>query len=65
MADQGRRYSKNRVKAFWDGDAKVWVAEGVDVPGLTVSRHLVRNFVTSLRLRTTLKRSKGFLTILS
>ena len=23
-----------KVKAFWDGEAKVWVAESVDVPGL-------------------------------
>jgi hypothetical protein len=22
-----------RIAAFWDGEAKLWVAEGVDVPG--------------------------------
>ena len=23
-----------KLKAFWDGEAKVWVAESVEVPGL-------------------------------
>jgi len=27
-------HNKIQVKAFWDSDARVWVAESDDVPGL-------------------------------
>jgi hypothetical protein len=40
----------HRVKAFWDAEAKVWVAEGVDVPGLTTEAATIEQLVTKLEV---------------
>ncbi len=38
------------VKAFWDGEAKVWVAEGVDVPGLCTEAATMEQLVKRLEV---------------
>jgi hypothetical protein len=39
-----------RVKAFWDGEANVWVAEGVDVPGLCTEAATIEQLMTKLEV---------------
>jgi predicted RNase H-like HicB family nuclease len=39
-----------KIKAFWDGEAKVWVAEGVDVPGLCTEAPTIEQLMTKLEV---------------
>jgi hypothetical protein len=39
-----------KVKAFWDDEAEVWVAEGVDVPGLTTEAATIEQLVKKLEV---------------
>jgi len=39
-----------KVKAFWDGEAKVWVAEGVDVPGISTEAATIEQLMTKLEV---------------
>lgn len=39
-----------RVKAFWDEEAKVWVATSDDVPGLTTEADSVEALVEKLKI---------------
>ncbi len=36
-----------KIEALWDGEAKVWVAEGVDVPGLCTEAATMEQLVKS------------------
>ena len=36
------------IKAFWDDAANVWVAEGVDVPGLVTEAATIEQLMTKL-----------------
>lgn len=38
------------VKAFWDGEAGVWVAESDDVPGLVTEADTVEHLIAKLRV---------------
>ncbi len=38
-----------QVRAFWDDDAKVWVAESDDVPGLATEAESVDQLVAKLK----------------
>jgi len=38
------------VKAFWDPEAKVWVAESEDVPGLVTEADSVDTLVEKLKM---------------
>ncbi len=39
-----------KVKALWDNEAKVWVAEGVDVPGLCTEASTMEKLVKKLEI---------------
>jgi predicted RNase H-like HicB family nuclease len=39
-----------QVRAFWDDDAKVWVAESDDVPGLATEAESVDQLVEKLKV---------------
>jgi hypothetical protein len=39
-----------KLKAFWDGEAKVWVAEGVDVPGLITEAATIEQLMKKLEV---------------
>jgi len=39
-----------KVKAFWDGEAKVWVAESVEVPGLCTEAATIEQLVKKLEV---------------
>jgi len=39
-----------KVKAFWDGKAKVWVAEGVNVPGLCTEAATIQQLMQKLEV---------------
>ena len=39
-----------QVRAFWDSDAKVWVAESDDVPGLVTEAESVDQLVEKLKV---------------
>jgi predicted RNase H-like HicB family nuclease len=39
-----------KVNAFWDAEAKVWVAEGVDVPGLTTEAATIEQLMKRLKV---------------
>ena len=39
-----------QVRAFWDGEAKVWVAESDDVPGLVTEAESVDQLVEKLKV---------------
>jgi predicted RNase H-like HicB family nuclease len=38
------------IKAFWDDEAHVWVAEGVDVPGLSTEAATIEQLMTKLEV---------------
>jgi len=38
------------VNAFWDGEAKVWCAEGVDVPGLCTEASSIEALMEKLEV---------------
>lgn len=38
------------VEAFWDDEAKVWCAEGVDVPGLCTEAATMEKLVKKLEI---------------
>ena len=38
------------VKAFWDPEASVWVAESQDVPGLVTEAETVERLIAKLQL---------------
>ncbi|MFZ0888483.1 MAG: DUF1902 domain-containing protein [Candidatus Binataceae bacterium] len=38
------------VKATWDDEAKVWVAESEDVPGLATEAHTLEALIAKLRV---------------
>jgi predicted RNase H-like HicB family nuclease len=38
------------IKALWDAEAKVWVAEGVDVPGLCTEAATMEQLVKKLEV---------------
>ena len=46
------RYVENpiQVRAFWDEEAKVWVAESDDVPGLVTEAESVDQLVEKLKI---------------
>ncbi|MBU4445630.1 DUF1902 domain-containing protein [bacterium] len=39
-----------RVKAFWDAEAGVWVAQSKDVPGLITEAETMENLVAKLHV---------------
>ncbi len=39
-----------KIEALWDGEAKVWVAEGVDVPGLCTEAATMEQLVKKLEV---------------
>jgi predicted RNase H-like HicB family nuclease len=39
-----------KIKASWDAEAKVWVAEGVDVPGLCTEAETMEQLVKKLEV---------------
>jgi hypothetical protein len=39
-----------KVKAIWDDEAKVWSAEGVDVPGLATWGATIEQLMTKLEI---------------
>jgi predicted RNase H-like HicB family nuclease len=39
-----------KVKAFWDDEANVWAAEGVDVPGLVTWGATIEQLMTKLEI---------------
>lgn len=47
LAGGGRRYV---VRAFYDDEAKVWVAESKDVPGLATEAESIESLVKKLRV---------------
>ncbi|MSP50293.1 MAG: DUF1902 domain-containing protein [Alphaproteobacteria bacterium] len=40
-----------KVQATWDGEAKVWVAESDDVPGLVTEAATVEALIAKLRVQ--------------
>jgi predicted RNase H-like HicB family nuclease len=38
------------VRAFWDPEASVWVAEGEDVPGLVTEAETVEQLIAKLQV---------------
>lgn len=39
-----------KVNAFWDDEAKVWVAESDDIPGLITESDTMENLITKLKV---------------
>ncbi len=47
---QATRRSCLKVSAFWDDEAKVWVAESDDVPGLVTEAETIDSLMAKLRV---------------
>lgn len=43
-------HNKIQVKAFWDSDARVWVAESDDVPGLITEAETMEKLIDKLHI---------------
>jgi predicted RNase H-like HicB family nuclease len=37
------------VKAFWDNDASVWVAESIDIPGLITEAETMEKLIAKIK----------------
>jgi len=46
----GKRRAAIKVRADWDDEAKVWVAEGVNLPGLVTEADTVELLLDKLRV---------------
>jgi len=43
-------HNKIQIKAFWDSDALVWVAESDDVPGLITEAETMEKLIDKLHI---------------
>jgi hypothetical protein len=46
----GKRRTGIKIRAEWDDEAKVWVAEGVNLPGLVTEADTVEHLLSKLRV---------------